>query len=54
VVFGVATLRTRVFLRWAVILLIVEAVLAILPFPSRALVLEVASACLGFTLLTAR
>jgi hypothetical protein len=54
VVFGVATLRTRVFPRWAVILLIVGAVLAILPFPSRALVLEVAAACLGFTLLTGR
>lgn len=49
VVFGVATLRTRVFPRWAVILLIIAAVLAILPFPSRALVLEVAAACLGFT-----
>lgn len=44
VVFGAATLRTRVFPRWAVILLIVGAVLAILPFPSRALVLEVAAA----------
>lgn len=54
VVFGVATLRTRVFPRWAVVLLIVGAVLAILPFPSRALVLEVAAACLGFTLLTGR
>ncbi|HKH77229.1 MAG TPA: hypothetical protein VKA51_09760 [Rubrobacteraceae bacterium] len=53
-VFGVATLRTRVFPRWAVILLIVGAVLAILPFPSRALVLEVAAACLGFILLTGR
>jgi hypothetical protein len=54
VVFGAATLRTRVFPRWAAILLIVGAVLAILPFPSRALVLEVAAACLGFTLLTGR
>ena len=54
VVFGAATLRTRVFPWWAVILLIVGAVLAILPFPSRALVLEVAAACLGFTLLTGR
>jgi len=52
--FGVATLRTRVFPRWAVILLIVGAVLAIPPFPSKALVLEVAAACLGFTLLTGR
>ncbi len=54
VVFGAATLRTRVFPLWAVILLIVGAVLAILPFPSRALVLEAAAACLGFTLLTGR
>ena len=42
VVLGVATLRTRVFPRWTVILLIVGPVLAIRPFPSRALVLEVA------------
>ncbi len=54
VVFGVATLRTRVFPRWAVILLIIAAVLVILPFPSGALVLEVAAACLGFTFLTGR
>jgi hypothetical protein len=54
VVVGVATLRTRVFPRWAVILLIVGAVLTILPFPSRTLVLEVAPSCLGFTLLTGR
>ena len=52
VVLGVATLRTREFPRWAITLLIVGAVLAILPFPSRALVLEVAAACLWFTLLT--
>ena len=43
VVFGVATLRTRVFPRWVVILLIIAAVLVILPFPSGALVLEVAA-----------
>lgn len=51
-VFGVATFRTRVFPRWAVILLIVGAVISILPLPSRALVLEIAAACLGLTLLT--
>ena len=51
-VFGVATLRTRVFARWAVVLLLVGAVVSILPLPSRALILEVAVACLGFTLLT--
>lgn len=53
-VFGVATLRTRVFPRWAVMLLIVGAVISILPLPSRALVLEIAAACLGFTLLMGR
>ena len=53
-VFGVAMLRTAVFPRWAVILLIVGAVISILPLPSRALILEVAAACLGFTLLTGR
>ena len=54
VVFGAATLRARVFPRWAVVLLIVGAVLAILPLPSRAIVLQVAAACLGYTLLTGR
>lgn len=53
-VFGVATLRTRLFPRWAVILLMVGAVVSILPLPSRALILEVAAACLGFALLTGR
>ncbi len=53
-VFGVATLRTRAFPRWAVILLIAGAVISILPVPSRALILEIAVACLGFTLLTER
>lgn len=51
-VFGVATLRTRAFPRWAVILLIVGAVISILPLPSRALILEIAASCLGFVLLT--
>lgn len=54
VVFGAATLRARVFPRWAVVLLIIGAVLAILPVPSRALVLQLAAACLGFTVLTGR
>ncbi len=49
--FGVATLRTRIFPRGAVILLIVGAVISILPLPSRALILEIAAAWLGFTLL---
>ena len=50
--FGVATLRTRVFSRGAVVLLIVGAVISILHLPSRALVLEIAVAWLGFALLT--
>ena len=49
--FGVATLRTRIFPRGAVILLIVGGVISILPLPSRALILEIAAAWLGFTLL---
>ncbi len=53
-VFGVATLRTRVFPRWAVILLIVGAVISILPLPSRALIVEIAAGYLGFILLTGR
>ena len=53
-VFGAATLRTRVFPRWAVILLIVGAVISILPLPSRALIVEIAAGYLGFTLLRGR
>jgi hypothetical protein len=49
--FGATTLRTRIFPRGAVILLIVGAVISILPLPSRALILEIAAAWLGFTLL---
>ena len=53
-VFGVATLRTRVFPRWAVIVLMVGAVISIIPLPSRALIVEIAAGYLGFTLLTGR
>ncbi len=53
-VFGVATLRTGMFARWAVILLIVGAVISIVPLPSRALIVEIAAGYLGFTLLTGR
>ncbi len=53
-VFGAATLRARVFPRWAAVLLIVGAVVSILPLPSRALIVEVAAACLGFILLAER
>jgi hypothetical protein len=51
VVFGVSALRAGVFPRPPVILLVVGAVVAILPLPSRALILEVAVAWLGLTLL---
>ncbi len=53
-VFGVATLRTRVFPRWAIIVLMVGAVISIIPLPSRALIVEIAAGYLGFTLLTGR
>ena len=53
-VFGVATLRARVFPRWAVIVLMVGAVISIIPLPSRALIVEIAAGYLGFTLLTGR
>jgi hypothetical protein len=52
--FGVATLRTRTFPRWAIILLIVGAALAILPLPSRALIVQLAVGYLGLTLLRRR
>jgi hypothetical protein len=48
--FAVASLRTRVFPRWAVVLLIVGAVVVLLPTPSRTLLLGVAVACLGVRL----
>ena len=54
VAFGVATLRTRVFPRWAALLLIVGGALAILPMPSRTLVLALALALLGIQLLRPR
>jgi hypothetical protein len=46
--FGVATLRTHVFARWAVVLLIAGAVITVIPMPSRTLVLALAVACLAF------
>ena len=52
--FGVATLRTRTFPRWAIILLIVGAAIAILPLPSRALIVQLAVGYLGLTLLRGR
>lgn len=49
--FGIASLRTRVFPRWMVVLLIVGAVVAIVPMPSRTLLLGIAVACLGVALI---
>ena len=47
--FAVATLRTRVYPRWAVLLLMAGSVVTIVPMPSRTLVLSVAVATLGYT-----
>lgn len=49
--FGIATLRTRVFPRWTVVLLIVGAIVTLLPLPSRTLLLGIAVACLGYVLI---
>jgi hypothetical protein len=54
VLFGVATLRARVFPRAAAVLLIIGAVLLVTPLPARALVLGVAVTWLGFDLFTGR
>ncbi len=52
--FGIATLRGRVFPRAAAILLIVGAVVTFLPLPFTTLVFDVAVAWLGFVLFTGR
>ena len=52
--FGVATLRARVYPRWAAILLIVGAVVSFAPIPLSGLILSVAVTWLGFALFTAR
>lgn len=52
--FGIATLRGRVFPRAAAILLIVGAVVTILPLPFTTLVFDVAVVWLGFALFTGR
>jgi hypothetical protein len=51
---GIATLRGRVFPRWAAILLIVGAVLSFLPLAVSGIVLAVAVAWLGLHLFTGR
>ena len=50
--FGVATLRARVFPRVAAIVLIVGALLTVLPLPATTLVIDVAVAWLGLSLLS--
>jgi hypothetical protein len=54
ILFGIATLRGRVFPRAAAILLIVGAVVTFLPLPFTTLVFDVAVAWLGFALFTGR
>lgn len=52
--FGVATLRARIYPRWAAILLIVGVVLSFFPIPLSGVVFSVAVAWMGFTLFTRR
>ena len=54
VLFGVATLRARIYPRWAAVLLIVGAVVSFVPIPLSGIVLSVAVAWLGFVLFTGR
>jgi hypothetical protein len=54
VLFGVATLRARVYPRWAAILLIVGVVIAFLPVPLVGIVFSVSVAYLGYLLFTGR
>jgi hypothetical protein len=54
VLFGVATLRARVYPRWAAILLIVGGVIAFLPIPLVGIVFSVTVAYLGYLLFTGR
>jgi hypothetical protein len=51
VAFGFATLRTTAFPRWVAVLLIFGGAIAILPMPSRTLVLALALALMGLQLL---
>ena len=52
VLFGVATLRARIFPRKATIVLIIGALLTVLPLPATTLVIDVAVAWLGLSLLS--
>lgn len=53
-IFGVATLRARVYPRWAALLLMAGAVLFILPLPVPSALFDIAVVWLGFVLLTGR
>lgn len=48
--FGLATLRARMFPRWAALLLVAGAAITIIPLPSRTLVLALAVGFLGYRL----
>ena len=52
VLFGLATLRTRIFPRWATFLLVAGGAIAFLPLPSRTLVLALAVGYLGYRMTT--
>ena len=52
--FGLATLRARVYPRAAAIVLMVGAVVSFIPVPLSGIVLDVAAAWLGFILFTGR
>ncbi len=52
--FGIATLRARIFPRAAAILLLIGAVIAVLPLPFTVIVFAIAVAWLGFALFTGR
>ncbi len=52
--FGIATLRARVYPRWAAILLVASAVISILPLPFTNVVLSAAVAWLGLHLFAGR
>ena len=54
IVFGVATLRARVYPRVAAIVTMVGAALALMPLPASTVVLDVAVAWLGLIVLTGR
>lgn len=54
ILFGVATLRARVYPRWAAVLLIVGGLIAFVPVPMSGIVFSVAIVWLGFTLFTGR